>query len=127
MENGTKVQKSKPMSIRIPMDLFNFLAQKAKEDGRYNENGKPMVGGYIVEKAIECFNSGWDNLRDFNPDGINLKTKSEVMAEMGWVHEESQRYRALCEVIESKSHNGLKFYTKEVDKLLTKRKQLTNV
>jgi hypothetical protein len=122
-----KTKSSKPISIRLPMDIYNFLAQKAIDDNEINEKGKPSVGGYVVEKCQECFQAGWDVPREENPEGKNMITKAEVINDMGWVNVESQRYRALCEIIEAKSHNGIKYYMKEVDKLLAKRKQLENV
>lgn len=127
MNENNLVGKSKPISIRIGMSLFNFLSHKAIERELLNEKGKPIVGSLIAEKAEECFIYGWDKPRELNIEGINQQTKSDVLAEMGLVHEESLRYKALCQVIDKKSHNGLKFYMKEVDKILHQNKTKKNV
>lgn len=118
-----KEKKGKTIAFRPNIDESKFLAQKAIEVGLVSTDDRPMTAVLVAKKISECIKYGWDKPPEVNVEGINFKTKSEIMAEMGAVYEESVRYKALCIVIESKSHNGLPYYMKEVDKILKQNKK----
>lgn len=123
MPENIKEKKGKTIAFRPNIDESKFLAQKAIEVGLVNSDDRPMTAVLVAKKISECIKHGWDKPPEVNVEGINFKTKSEIMSEMGFVYEESLRYKALCSIIKAKSHNGIEYYMKEVDKLLKTTKK----
>jgi hypothetical protein len=110
--------KSKTVSFRLPKSIFAFLSQKAIVDGQLNEKNEPVIAPYISEKLYQVYEAGWDAELLPHNEAINVKTKSEVINELGDVYNKALRYDALCEIISNVSHNGIEYYQNQINKKL---------